>query len=161
MKLSLRATLVLASSLIPIVAVLLATLAYGYLADRQLVRLAQQRIDAAFGQTSEHVVGYLRPVERLARQVAVQVRTRAISTDVPDTLETVLLESLRDNFNVAGIYIGFPDGGFFDVRRVPGPGGAQFRTKVIDTAGPARKVELIWRRIDLTRVTEEADPADA
>ncbi len=159
MKLSLRATLVLASALIPAVAVLLATLAYGYLADRQVVRLAQQRIDAAFGQTAEHVTGYLRPVERLTRQVAVQVRTGALSREAPDVLETVMLEALRDNFNVAGIYVGFPDGGFFDVRRVPGPGGSQFRTKVIDTRG-GRDVNLTWRQIDLTRVSDEADPAD-
>jgi len=60
----------------------------------------------------------------------------------------------------AGIFLGLPNGNFYDVRRHGGPRHAVYRTKIITHADGSRQTRLIWRDKDFKVISQEADPGD-
>ena len=76
-------------------------------------------------------------------------------------LEQYFYNNMAINPHFAGIYLGMPDGSFYDVRRHEEKAANGFRTKIIaaNTAGE-RHTRLIWRNAAFQIVGEEADPND-
>ncbi|MGA6925751.1 MAG: PAS domain S-box protein, partial [Desulfosarcina sp.] len=75
-------------------------------------------------------------------------------------LERYLHEQLTVNPHFAGIYVGTPQGDFYDVRHFPGNAEEGFRTKVILNAAHGKQVRLVYRDSLFQIIAEESDDAD-
>ncbi|MBR9982705.1 MAG: PAS domain S-box protein [Desulfatitalea sp.] len=100
-------------------------------------------------------------------QGAAHLTERLISSDVVGSdqrhwaaLENYFLEQLAIYPHFAGIYVGMPNGDFFDVRRNAAHSPDGFRTKIISHFDNRRETRLIWRDAQNRFVTEETDAED-
>ena len=75
-------------------------------------------------------------------------------------LERYLSEQLSVNPHFAGIYIGMPNGDFYDVRRFDAKVTGGFRTKLILNHSPEKEVRLVYRDPQFLTIAEETNPAD-
>lgn len=95
-------------------------------------------------------------VEATRRLIASDV----LSRDRPDRIARYFFEQLRLRPQLAGVYVGYRDGGFVYVMRSDreSPGGT--RTKIITAGSQGRTVDLVWRDPDYRTVKAEQDPDD-
>ncbi|MGD9307834.1 MAG: PAS domain S-box protein [Desulfosarcina sp.] len=77
-----------------------------------------------------------------------------------DALERYLSEQLSVNPHFAGIYVGLPNGDFYDVRHFDAKIKGGFRTKVILNTGQDRQVRLVYRDSRFQSLYTESDPTD-
>lgn len=70
-------------------------------------------------------------------------------------LERYFYNQLAINPHLAGIYIGTPDGSFYDVRRHEGRSKNGFRTKIILNKNNERETTLIWRDDNFDKISSE------
>ncbi len=70
-------------------------------------------------------------------------------------LERYFYNQLAINPHLAGIYVGTPEGGFYDVRRHNGRSEKGFRTKIISINNGHRETRLIWRDKAFNKISEE------
>ncbi len=78
-----------------------------------------------------------------------------------EALERYLSEQLSVNPYFAGIYVGMPNGDFYDVRRFDSIMKGGFRTKLILNSAQGRHVGLVYRDADFQPLSEETDHTDA
>ncbi len=81
--------------------------------------------------------------------------------DEPGQLERYFFEQLRLLPQLAGIYVGYPDGGFLYVMRSDQESLDGTRTKIIRNGTQGREVDLTWRDRDFAEVKTTRDPEDA
>lgn len=98
---------------------------------------------------------------------AAALTKRLLSADVVSSsdeqikiLERYFYNQLSIYPHFAGIYMGTPEGNFYDVRRsdTHSPGG--FRTKIILHRGNERQTHLIWYDSQFNRLSKKSDPED-
>ena len=98
---------------------------------------------------------------------AASLTKRLLSADVVSSSDEQIRVLERYFYNqlsiypyFAGIYMGTPDGNFYDVRRsdIHSPGG--FRTKIIVHRDNARQTNLIWYDSEFNRLSTSSDPED-
>ena len=77
-----------------------------------------------------------------------------------DALERYLHEQLSVNPHFAGIYVGTPNGDFYDVRHFDAAAKGGFRTKVILNTTQGRQVSLIYRDSLFRPISEETSQSD-
>ena len=75
-----------------------------------------------------------------------------------DALERYFYNQLEIYPHFAGIYIGTPEGNFYDVRRYHKLVDDGFRTKVIQNDKSGRKTELIWRDRHFNVIKQQSTP---
>ena len=99
--------------------------------------------------------------------VAAALTKRLLSTDVVSSdksrrgsLERYFHDQLTIYPYFAGIYLGLPNGDFYDVRRDDSRTANGFRTKFIVHRNGVRQVRLIYRDAAFTRLSEHSDPKD-
>ncbi len=84
--------------------------------------------------------------------------------DLSDTQIEPLTRYFHDQLSLyphfAGIYLGLPNGDFFDVRRHNQKGPDGFRTKIITHTNKHKKTRLIWRNSRRQFVDQEQVPDD-
>ena len=99
---------------------------------------------------------------------AAALTKRLLSADVVSSsdeqikiLERYFYNQLSIYPHFAGIYMGTPEGSFYDVRRsdTRSPGGV--RTKIILRRGNDRRTDLIWYDSQFRRLSKSSDPQDA
>ena len=77
-----------------------------------------------------------------------------------NALERYLSEQLSVNPHFAGIYVGMPNGDFYDVRRFDAKIKGGFRTKLILNTSMDRQVRLVYRDSHFQPLGEEIAPDD-
>jgi len=99
---------------------------------------------------------------------AAALTKRLLSADVVSSndeqikvLEQYFYNQLSIYSHFAGIYMGTPDGDFYDVRRNDTRAAGGFRTKIILHRSNTRQTRLIWYDKNFTMLSEEYDPGDS
>ncbi len=77
-----------------------------------------------------------------------------------DALERYLHDQLTVNPHFSGIYVGTPQGDFYDVRHFDAKAEGGFRTKVILNTAQGRQIRLVYRDSFFTPLGEESSDAD-
>ncbi len=80
--------------------------------------------------------------------------------DQIDALERYLYDQLAVNPQFAGIYVGTPQGHFFDVRHFDAQAPGGFRTKVILNEVGQRQVRLVHRDANFRKLSSQGDIED-
>ncbi len=101
-------------------------------------------------------------------ETAAVLTHRLISSDViaggresSKELEKFFYNHMAINPHFAGIYLGMPDGSFYDVRRSDDKVKQGYRTKFIEFADNGkRRTRLIWHDDSFQLITDENDPDD-
>lgn len=162
MKISIRITLVLGILGLIWVTYILAT-SSAYLSSQKVLRQHAQDImgniaNLAMQESYTHLNH---------AQDATTLTKRLLSADIVgssnntiETLEQYFYDNMAINPHFAGIYLGLPDGRFYDVRRDDGQTPNGFRTKIISFRNGERKTRLIWRNATFDIVAVEDDPTD-
>ena len=98
---------------------------------------------------------------------AAALTNRLLSADVVSSsdeqirvLERYFYNQLSIYPHFAGIYMGTPDGNFYDVRRSDTHSIGGFRTKIIVHRGNTRQTHLIWHDNQFNRLSKTSDPED-
>jgi len=114
--------------------------------------------DLAQSQSYRHLVTAQQTAELTIHMLTDKV------LDFSDTQIEPLTRYFHDQLNLyshfAGIYLGLPNGDFFDVRRHNQKGPDGFRTKIITHANKHKKTRLIWRNSRRQFVDQEQVPDD-
>jgi len=76
-------------------------------------------------------------------------------------LERYFYNQLSIYAHFAGIYMGTPEGNFYDVRRSNIRSADGFRTKIILNHGNSRLTRLIWYDRNFNKISETMDPEDS
>jgi PAS domain S-box-containing protein len=162
MRISIRITLVLAILGLIWVTYILTT-SSAYLSSQKVLRQHAQDImgniaNLAMQESYTHLNH---------AQDATALTKRLLSADIVgsnsstiETLEQYFYDNMAINPHFAGIYLGLPDGRFYDVRRHDGQTPNGFRTKIISRSDDEQTTRLIWRNADFDIVAAEDDPAD-
>jgi Cache domain len=119
-------------------------------------RNAQEAVLRSIAATEE----YFLPAETVAQAGVSLLANDVLSRDRPDQLERYFFEQLSLWPQIAGLYVGYPDGSFFYVMRSDQEAVGGTRTKVIRQHSQAREVELTWRDADYSPVKSASDPED-
>jgi diguanylate cyclase (GGDEF)-like protein len=125
-----------------------------------LVDHMEQILANVAAEAVENTEGFLAPAEQAAALTVGLDGGAVVPSDDDELLEQYFLEQLRVNSQIAGMFVGRPDGSFVYVSRDACEVEATYRTKVI--AGPAAGggTTLTCRDDDLEVLLEEPDPAD-
>jgi diguanylate cyclase (GGDEF)-like protein len=131
---------------------LFAVLAFGRASTETITREhAQQILNHLADTTADHTRRFLEPAEHsaaLSRELLERGVLRASDTV---GLERYFLAQLHSNSQLAGIYLGQPDGGFMFVKRE----GAGFSSKFIGFASGMRQVKRVTRDANLNVLKRE------
>ncbi len=114
--------------------------------------------DLAQSQSYRHLVTAQQTAELTIHMLTDEV------LNLSDTQIEPLTRYFHDQLNLyshfAGIYLGLPNGDFFDVRRHNQKGPDGFRTKIITHTNKHKKTRLIWRNSRRQFVDQEQVPDD-
>ena len=114
--------------------------------------------DLAQSQSYRHLVTAQQTAELTIHMLTDEV------LDLSDTQIEPLTRYFHDQLSLyphfAGIYLGLPNGDFFDVRRHNQKGPDGFRTKIITHTNKHKKTRLIWRNSRRQFVDQEQVPDD-
>ena len=98
---------------------------------------------------------------------AASLTKRLLSADVVSSsdeqikiLERYFYNQLSIYPHFAGIYMGTPEGNFYDVRRSDTHSAGGFRTKIVVRHNNTRQTHLIWYDSDFNRLSITSDPED-
>jgi Cache domain len=133
---------------------------YFYILRPELVGLTRQRAQDSVVSSIEAIKEYLHPAETLAEAAHYLLVEDVISGDRPDKLERYFVAQLRARPEIAGLYIGYPDGAFFYVMKSDEESAGGTRTKTIRQGPEGREVELTWRDKDFSVVKQGFDAQD-
>lgn len=131
-----------------------------YSVQSELSERTRHNAQAAVLRSIEASEAYLRPAEAVAQAGQRLIVGNVLGRDRPDQLERYFFEQLRLWPQIAGLYVGYPDGGFFYVMRSDQEIAEGTRTKVIRQRPEGREVALTWRDPDYATVKTEHDPED-
>jgi len=133
---------------------------YFYSLQSDLRELTRQNAQQAVLRSIESTEDYFLPAEAVVQAGRLLLADDVLGRDRPDQLERYFLEQLRLRPQIAGLYVGYPDGGFFYVMRSDEEVMGGTRTKVIRQGPQGREVELTWRDPDHAKVKAARDPDD-
>lgn len=141
----------------------LITTTSSYLTSQEVLRQHARDImkniaELAMEQSQRHLLhahGAAALTRRLMASNVVGNRTHQINS-----LERYLHDQLSVNPHFAGIYVGTPQGNFYDVRHYDARTKGGFRTKVILNTGPGKKVRLVYRDSLFIPTSEQIDASD-
>lgn len=133
---------------------LFAVVLSGVSANRSALGIARAGIAREGETTVEAILRHLEPAEQSTNLTARLLGDRLLDMTEPG-LERYLYTQLRVIPQLAGAFVGFPDGSFVFVSR-EGPG---FRIKRI-TAGPPRAVAIHHLDADFVEINSETTPDD-
>jgi len=133
-----------------------------FTSQRVLQEHAQQIManvaDLAQSQSYRHLV-----TAQQTAELTVQMLTDGV-LDLSDTQIEPLARYFHNQLSLyhhfAGIYLGLPNGDFFDVRRHNQKGPDGFRTKIITHTNKHKETRLIWRNSRRQFVEQEQVPND-
>jgi signal transduction histidine kinase len=112
-------------------------------------RGADNAAQALMKSASSHIVSrstaFLAQAERMAEVTARMLDERSLVADDRPRLMRYLWQQLMANPYLAGMYVGYENGGFTYVMRVQTLTGDQFMFKTIEEQRRARKVTVTWR----------------
>jgi two-component system, cell cycle sensor histidine kinase and response regulator CckA len=162
MKISIRWTLIF-GLLVLIWGTHLLTAASSFFTSQRVLQEHARQImtnvaDLAQSQSYRHLVTAQQTAELTIHMLTDKV------LDLSDTQIEPLTRYFHDQLNLyshfAGIYLGLPNGDFFDVRRHNQKGPDGFRTKIITHTNKHKKTRLIWRNsrrqfVDLEQVPDD------
>lgn len=114
--------------------------------------------DLALEQSQRHLLHAHGATALTKRLLASKVVSN--QSDGIGVLERYLSEQLSVNPHFAGIYVGMPNGDFYDVRHYDAKIKDGFRTKLILNAPQGRTVRLVYRDSRFQPMLEETDDAD-
>jgi len=119
---------------------------------------AARFVEAVAAQSGAVTDGYLAAPESAAQIIARSLRYEGASQD---DLTWVLADLTATNPNIVGAFVGYPDGGFVDVRRHEDsvPDGFRVKEISIDENGE-RTVDITWTDSLLNETSSERDDAD-
>lgn len=119
---------------------------------------AARFLEAVAAQSGAVTDGYLASPESAAQIIARSLRYDERSTE---DLTLVLADLTATNPNIVGAFVGYPDGGFVDVRRHEDsvPDGFRVKEISIDDNGE-RTVDITWTDSLLNETSAERDDAD-
>jgi len=132
-----------------------------YSVGSDLDELAARGAEEAVLRSIEETEGYFLPAETVVEATRRLVAGEVLGRDRPDQLERYLFEQLRLREQLAGLYVGYPDGGFVHVMRSGEAGAGGTRSKLILEGPAGREVRLTWRGPDHVPVRTARDPEDA
>ena len=133
---------------------------YFYSLQSELNDLTRQNADDAVLGSIEATETFFRPAMAIAEAARFLLADDVLTPERPDQLERYFFEQLKLQPQVAGIYAGFPDGGFFQVMRNNEEAAGGTRTKIIRSSAQGRTVSLAWRDSDYKRIKSASDPQD-
>ncbi|WP_319525515.1 PAS domain S-box protein [uncultured Desulfosarcina sp.] len=114
--------------------------------------------DLALEQSQRHLLHAQSAAALTKRLLASNVVSN--QSDRIGVLERYLSEQLSVNPHFAGIYVGMPNGDFYDVRHYEAKIENGFRTKLIVNTAQGREVRLVYRDSNFAPIQEETDDAD-
>ncbi len=152
--------LVVALALVLIATVTTILLSTQATTERATIRQMEQVMSRVAFEASDEARVFLDPAESMTRLTADLLEDGVFSEDDPERLEEFLIDVLRENNFMAGMFAGRPDGDFFYVKRDDEFAAAGFRTKVIEVEGDTRVVTYVWRDADGEVVRTDEDPED-
>lgn len=123
-----------------------------------MLQHARDRLAEAGVNASEHSNGFLKPARERAELSKRLLENGIIETGNIAQLESFLFQSLHDNSEISGIYLGDENGNFTYVMRSDGPG--PFRTKIMRPQSDDPAAKLIWRTSEYAIVEQTSDPTD-
>ena len=133
---------------------------YFYSLQAELSALTRNSAQEAVLRSIEATEDYFIPAETVAQAGQYLLAANLIGFDRPEQLEAYFFAQLRLWPQIAGLYVGYPDGAFFYVMRSDQETTGGFRTKIIRQESADRAVELIWRDEDEAVVKTAQDPED-
>jgi Cache domain len=133
---------------------------YFYILRSELIGLTRQSVQDSVVGSVESIEEYFRPTEALADAAHYLLGEGVIAADRPVELERYFVAQLRARPEIAGLYVGYPDGAFFYVMRSDEESAGGTRTKIIRQRPEGREVELTWRDRDFAVVRKDLDAQD-
>ena len=162
MKVSIRWVLI-AGILAVIWVTQLITISTSYVSSQRVLLTHAQDImrniaDLAMKQAENHLI-HAESAAHLTKRLLTSNVVSQAQDRIPD-LERYFQDQLAVYSQFAGIYLGEPNGDFFDVRRddTHGPGG--LRTKTILNTAAGKETRLVWRDKTNRVVDQQAVPDD-
>ena len=141
----------------------LITTTSSYLSSQNVLRqhardIMENIADLAMEQSQRHLLhahGAAALTRRLLASNVVGSQRQQINT-----LERYLYDQLSVNPHFAGIYVGTPQGDFYDVRHFDAKSKGGFRTKVILNAPQEKQVRLIYKDSFFKPLSAETNDSD-
>ncbi len=133
---------------------------YFYSLQAELGALTRSNAQEAVLRSIKATEDYFLPAETVSEAGRYLFGADLLGRDRPEQLERYFFEQLQRWPQIAGLYVGYPDGGFFYVMRSDKEVSGGSRTKIIRPGGESREVELVWRDQDFTLLKTEQDPED-
>jgi len=147
MKISIRWTLILGFLGLIWGTHLITTSSSFFTSQRVLQEHARQIMSNVADLAKSHSANHLAMAQKTA-ELTVRMLTDGV-LDLTDTRIEPLTRYFHNQLNLyphfSGIYIGLPNGNFFDVRRHNKKGPDGFRTKIITHISGLKETKLIWR----------------
>ena len=131
-----------------------------YSVRSELNQLTQQNAQETVLRSVTVTEEYFGPTETAVQSVQRLLATGVLSLDRPDQLGRYFFEQLRTEGQLAGLFVGYPDGSFFYVMPSDQEITGGTRTKVIRNGSTGREVVLSWHDPNYAIVKEARDPAD-
>lgn len=160
MRFSIRNRIFLCVVLIQVLSAALFVGWYFYSVNESLRALSRDNAQETVLRAVASTKGFFGPPEALAKITSSLLAHGVLSPAHPKQFEKFLFELVRRSPNVFGLYVGYPDGAFFQVSRSDKEGVGGTRTRAIVIYHGKRHVDLTWRDQDFNVVKAENDVAD-
>ena len=122
--------------------------------------LIAHRAEEAVLQSVAATEDFFVPAETALDTDRLLLADHVLTLDRPDQLERYLVNQLRAQPRLQGLYVGTPAGDFFYVMRSNEKVEGGTRTKIIRSSPQGREVALTWRGPDYAAVKNEIDSSD-
>jgi len=161
MRISIRNRIFLSVVVIQLLSAGLVAGWYLYAIGAQLRSLTRDKAEQTVLNAIAATKDYFGPPAAIAAVTQRLVAGGVLDRTRPDQLERFLFEQLKRAPQVAGLYVGYPDGSFYYVMRSDdgAPGGTRTKLVLMEQAG--RTVRLIWRDAAFKQLRAATDPADS
>lgn len=158
MRFSLGFVLALSLAGLQFLAILIVVSTSYLTSEKAMLQHARDRLAEAGVNASEHSNGFLKPARESAELSKRVLESGIIGANDIAELEKFLFQSLQNDLEISGIFLGDEQGNFTYVMRSDGPG--PFRTKIMRPGVGNAGATLIWRDPDYGIVEQMSDPAD-
>ncbi|TDQ78816.1 signal transduction histidine kinase [Dongia mobilis] len=130
------------------------------IAQRGADAAAQSLMRSATSHIVSRAVAFLSQAERLSDLTARMISERTLDATDRQVLQRYLWQQLMAHPYLAGMYVGYEDGGFTYVMRVQTVTGDQFMFKTIEEQRRARMVTVTWRNAFYEEIVPDATMVD-
>lgn len=133
---------------------------YFYTVKEELSRLTETTAELAVVEILKETEAYFAPAVATVEGTVGLFRHEILSRDAPEQLDAYFLDRLRENPGMAGIFVGWPDGGFNYMMRNAEHSVGGFRSKRIEFNEGQRQVTYQWRDSSAEIILLEDQPED-